>query len=128
MFNKIFFLLVNSHWIMDLVTGSGTHRVRTGEPRRTGLEAGGYGGIWPLVTLFIVPWPRPLPLKTITHFNQIHLSGIDLFSFISATSHGEMAHRHRSVKLATSSQLLVAGYLFREKLATSSQLLVTRKS
>ena len=34
----------------------------------------------------------------------------------------------RSVKLATSSQLLVAGYLFREKLATSSQLLVTRKN
>ena len=34
----------------------------------------------------------------------------------------------RSVKLATSSQLLVAGYMFREKLATSSQLLVTRKS
>ena len=34
----------------------------------------------------------------------------------------------RSVKLATSSQLLVAGYLFWEKLATSSKLLVTRKS
>ena len=34
----------------------------------------------------------------------------------------------RSVKLATSSQLLVAGYLFLEKLATSIQLLVTGKS
>ena len=40
----------------------------------------------------------------------------------------ELDRRGRSVKLATSSQLLVAGYLFREKLATSSQLLVTRKS
>ena len=40
----------------------------------------------------------------------------------------ENTHLCRSVKLATSSQLLVAGYLFREKLATSSQLLVTRKS
>ena len=34
----------------------------------------------------------------------------------------------RTVKLATSSQLLVAGYLFWEKLATSSQLLVNGKS
>ena len=32
---------------------------------------------------------------------------------------------YRSVKLATSNQLLVAGYLFWEKLATSNQLLVT---
>ena len=34
----------------------------------------------------------------------------------------------RSVKLATGHQLLVAGYLFREKLATSSKLLVTEKT
>ena len=42
-------------------------------------------------------------------------------------SGGQSHLKSRSVKLATSSPLLVAGYLFREKLATSSPLLVTRK-
>ena len=49
----------------------------------------------------------------------------DVYSEHRSFLEGRIIIFHRSVKLATSSQLLVAGYLFRENLASSSQLLAT---